>query len=102
MNSLKTFIRLMNDFVKAQKKYADCGAWDTEPSYHFRYGVANILRGNPWKGLTPDEWELYTECSKRKLAARALNTRMRRIERFVLDHPMINAEKLIDIVDQNF
>ena len=53
----------INDAVRAcheaQEIHSEFGAWDSEPSWHFRHLMRAAARGQPFKALTISGWELY-------------------------------------------
>lgn len=63
-------------FEKVQSKFADFGAWDTEPDTEFQILIRRLYEGNdPTKDVptTARGWQLYGDMDGSDVAAKALH-----------------------------
>ena len=73
--------KLLNAIETAKESFHQAqslGACDTEPRYHFKTEVERYLKGEAYRVLNEDQWELYSlEGSKE--ATKKINTSMKKI-----------------------
>ena len=76
--SLDQIKQAVKEFEAVQKKYADFGAWDSEPDMVFHYILADAWHiGTNTVSSDPEKWQLFTcsmDCTKAgKALAQAAN-----------------------------
>ena len=57
---MKTLKELMEEMRALQHKWADFGAFDTEPRCMRNDLLSRAVRGEPWKDFDPCLWYLYS------------------------------------------
>jgi hypothetical protein len=77
------FIELVKKFEAVQDKFRSNGAWDTEPSWHFKNAMYRAMIGREFKPLDARGWELYSSVAGGSRAAAQLNTAAKRVANMV-------------------
>lgn len=77
---MSKFYEEVKKFEKLQDRYAEFGAYDTEPSTEFQYMLRQLIRGDePVIPVGVRGWQLFSEMKGNGLAARALTRQAEKV-----------------------
>ena len=77
------FLELVKKFEAVQDKFSTNGAWDSEPSWHFKNAIYRAMIGREFNPLDARGWELYSSVAGGSRAAAQLNTAAKRVANLV-------------------
>ena len=96
-SSMDKVSAIFNEFYKVQDRWAEYGAYDSEPSHVMtRYLLSALgFSDKPCRlPITGDDWQLYACSMKCGQAARSLTAALKKLEKKLKNLPMLYKDQI--------